>query len=360
MIDCDIYIYIYSSFIIRVLCRYGNAAMAAVSKPRVILGTMTFSDQTDEEMAIDIIRSFAKMDSLVGTNVELDTARIYNDGKTEMMLGVITTEKLPQETVSKLAMATKANPRLSLAKSSVLGQMEDSMAALKADSCDLYYLHSPDANANIDDTLAAIQELYEAGKFKRFGVSNYTAWEVVWIHSYMKARGWVLPTIYQGMMNPLTRDSMENLLPALRRLGMGFNLYNPLAGGLLTGKYAKLLKDDSTPTGRFSGLGMSDMYRKRFMQDEYFEATNAALDACKEEGIPPAEAALRWCMHHAGLTDKDGIIIGVSTKAQFDTNMDALSKGPLPDTILKAYDEGWKKCEPVCMSYARGISGSNL
>ena len=334
--------------------------MAAISKPRVILGTMTFSDQTGEEETIEIIEKFAKMDDLVGKNVELDTARIYNGGATETLLGVIMTEKLPEETVSKLAIATKANPRLSLAKNSVLAQMKDSMTALKADTCDLYYLHSPDANAKIEDTLEAVQELYEAGKFQRFGLSNYTAWEVVYIHAYMKEKGWILPSIYQGMLNPLTRDSSEQLLPALRRLGMGFNLYNPLAGGLLSGKYQKLLKDDSTPTGRFSGLSMSAMYRNRFMQDEYFEATNAVLDACKKEGIPPAEAALRWCMHHADLTADDGIILGVSTKAQFESNMDALSKGPLPDTILEAYDEGWKKCKPVCMSYARGISGSNL
>ena len=117
-------------------------------------------------------------------------------------------------------------------------------------------------------------------------------------------------------MNPLTRDSSENLLPALRRLGMGFNLYNPLAGGLLTGKHAAIIGDDSAPTGRFSGLGMSEMYRKRFMRDEYFEATAAALAACAKEGIPPAEAALRWCMHHADLNAADGIIIGVSKLEQ--------------------------------------------
>lgn len=128
----------------------------------------------------------------------------------------------------------------------------------------------------------------------------------------------------------------------------------------MTGKYAAILTDDSAPTGRFSGLGMSDMYRKRFMNTEYFEATNEALDACRKANVPPAEAALRWCKHHAGLNETDGIIIGVSSVSQFESNMDALAKGPLPDAILEAYDEGWKKCKPVCMSYSRGISGSNL
>ena len=201
-----------------------------MTTPRVILGTMTFSDQTNEADAATIVQRFAEMPpSIIGEHAELDTARIYNDGATEDMLGRIISEKLPSEAVAKLAIATKANPRLSLSGAGVQAQMEDSMAALKGEECDIYYLHSPDADVPIAETLEAVQKLYEAKRFRRFGLSNYTAWEVVWIHAYMKEKGYVLPSVYQGMMNPLTRSSSENLLPALRRLNICFNLYVPCA-----------------------------------------------------------------------------------------------------------------------------------
>ena len=142
-----------------------------MTTPRVILGTMTFSDQTNEADAATIVQRFAEMPpSIIGEHAELDTARIYNDGATEDMLGRIISEKLPSEAVAKLAIATKANPRLSLSGAGVQAQMEDSMAALKGEECDIYYLHSPDADVPIAETLEAVQKLYEAKRFRRFGL----------------------------------------------------------------------------------------------------------------------------------------------------------------------------------------------
>ena len=167
---------------------------------------MTFSDQTNEADAITMIERFAAAPpGLLGERAELDTARVYNDGKTEEMLGEIITGKLPPEVVGKLSVATKANPKMSLSAEGVLSQMAGSLAAMKAEDCDLYYLHMPDSKVPIEETLEAVQKLYEQGKFKRFGLSNYTAWEVVYIHSYMKSKGWVLPVIYQVRAPSLRR-----------------------------------------------------------------------------------------------------------------------------------------------------------
>ena len=131
-------------------------------------------------------------------------------------------------------------------------------AALRADAVNVLYLHAPgevlhcstyvqaslilcelvlDKNTPIEDTLAAVQQLYESKQFAYLGLSNYAAWEVVWIWSYMRERGWVVPTVYQGMYNPLTRSVEVELLPALAKLGIAFYAYNPLCGGLLTGKH---------------------------------------------------------------------------------------------------------------------------
>ena len=101
---------------------------------------------------------------------------------------------------------------------------------------DLFYLHWPDGETPLETTLGATQRAYEAGRFQRLGLSNFSVEEVVRVHSHMSERGWIRPTVYQGMYNALTRDVEDELLPTLRRLRMSFYAYNPLAGGLLTGK----------------------------------------------------------------------------------------------------------------------------
>lgn len=91
--------------------------------------------------------------------------------------------------------------------------------------------------AGIEDTLAEVNELYKEGKFKSLGLSNFQAWEVAHIYHTCKANGYVTPTVYQGMYNAITRDVEKELLPCLRKLGISFYAYNPLAGGILTGKH---------------------------------------------------------------------------------------------------------------------------
>ena len=102
-------------------------------------------------------------------------------------------------------------------------------------------------------------------KFKYFGLSNYPAWEVVYIWSYCKSRGWVLPSVYQGMYNPITREVERELIPALRKLGMSFYAYNPLCGGLLTGKHNFESVESSSGT-RFDKS--NEMYLTRYWNRE--------------------------------------------------------------------------------------------
>lgn len=231
---------------------------------------------------------------------------------------------------------------------------------------------------------------------RSFGLSNFTAWETVYIFEYMKARGWVTPSVYQGMLNGITRSVVTELLPALRRLGMGFyavrrarrgppgacaaglltrrsppvflprvpfRQYNPLAGGMLTGKYKRV--EDGMVAGRFTGLGdekYGETYRNRFMLPEHFEAVELISAACAAEAIEPADASLRWLMHHSGLAAElgDGVIVGASSLGHFDANMASLRGDPLPAAVVDAFDRGWDICRPVVAGYARGVSGSNL
>jgi aryl-alcohol dehydrogenase-like predicted oxidoreductase len=120
-------------------------------------------------------------------------------------------------------------------------------------------------NNSLQSTLATIQEAYSEGKLVQFGLSNYATWEVVFIYYYMKERGWVLPTVYQGMYNAITREVEADLLPALKRLNISFYAYNPLAGGMLSGKHTKA-SAAKLDEGRFNKDSFwGQKYRERYI-----------------------------------------------------------------------------------------------
>ena len=142
--------------------------------------------------------------------------------------------------------ATKVNPAGASGEAHVTGgfkkgllkdQAEDSYTALGVDSIELFYLHWPDKGASMEEALEQVECLHREGRFKKFGLSNFSAEEVSRISEYMARRGWVLPSVFQGLYNPVTRGVESALFPVLREHGMSFYAYNPLAGGLLTGKH---------------------------------------------------------------------------------------------------------------------------
>ena len=340
------------------------AAPAPAAAPvRVVLGTMTFAGQTDKESALRMVRKFAAS-PLSLTTPELDSARMYCGGQTEELLGEVLAElgtaKDSEEGEPPCAVATKANPFMdnTLTAEGVTAQLDATLRALQpAGSVDVFYLHAPDAAVAIEETLEAVQAAFEARKFKRFALSNFTAWETVWVHNNMKGKGWVVPVIYQGMMNAITRRVEDELFPALRRLGMSFYAYNPLAGGMLTGKHSRVSAKES---GRFNGETIwGKIYQQRFMQEKQFDALEGILPACEAAGIPPAEGALRWMMHHSPLDGGkgDAVIIGASKMGHFEQNLAALAKGPLPASVVAAYDQGWEMCRGCAPNFSRGFSG---
>ena len=109
-------------------------------------------------------------------------------------------------------------------------QLRTSLSSLNISKADLFYLHAPDHSTPIDATLDAVQKLQKEGLFQRWGLSNYSAWQVVDIVHKCRTRGMPPPAVYQGMYNAVTRGVEAELLPALRYCGIAFYAYNPLAG----------------------------------------------------------------------------------------------------------------------------------
>ena len=130
-------------------------------------------------------------------------------------------------------------------------------------------------------------------------------------------------------------------------------IYNPLAGGIFSGKYTSA---DLPNEGRYSAKATSGvLYRKRYFKDATFDALRLIEPVAKKHDLTLLEIALRWCVHHSALkmTDggRDGVIIGVSSFAQLESNLKDLEKGPLPDEVVKVLDEAWLITKPTTPNY---------
>ena len=193
-------------------------------------------------------------------------------------------------------------------------------------------------------TLKAVDELYKEGKFKRFGISNYFSWEVSELVTIAKANGWIQPTVYQGLYNCIHRIVEAELFPCLRKHGISFYLFNPVAGGILVGRYQDASGSDK-PNSRFDpNTAQGKNYRARYFDPATFEAVKIIGEAASKEGLTLGECALRWLNHHSALKKDagDAIIVGASSPKHLEENLADLEKGPLPNSVVQAIDRAWK------------------
>jgi aryl-alcohol dehydrogenase-like predicted oxidoreductase len=228
-----------------------------LSVSRLIFGAMTFGSQVNEPDAATMV------DLALDAGVNMfDTAASYNDGASERILGAALAQRR-----NDVLIATKVHPRTAgLTRAAIRAAIDASLGRLGTDHVDVYYLHQPDWNTPVEETLDAMNDLVRAGKVRYIGLSNYAAWQVADMRAKSATRGWQLPVIAQQMYNLLARR-IEDEYAAFARSADTFDIaYNPLAGGLLTGKH----RPAATPaTGtRFS----QETYRARYCNDAQFAA----------------------------------------------------------------------------------------
>ena len=314
----------------------------ATDVPRIILGTMNFGGQVDERIADHMLAMFLDLGYK-----EIDTAYKYNDGASEEMLGRL----LTPERRGKVYLATKANPLAGggLGPENIVNQINTSLRRLKTDYIDLLYLHAPDPKTGIEVTLEACEKLFKEGKFRELGLSNYASWQVADIWHLCKQNGWRMPSVYQGRYNAVTRDVESELFPAVRNFGIRFYAYNPLAGGLLTGRYDQI--SNVPREGRFA---LKSAYLERFWKKSYFDAIEVIQDVSEQAGLSMIQIALRWLLRHSFLKGPsgDGVIIAASNLKQWECNLNSLN-GELPMKVVEAIDRAWEKARPNCPPYSR-------
>ncbi|OQO06196.1 hypothetical protein B0A48_08784 [Cryoendolithus antarcticus] len=227
-------------------------------------------------------------------------------------------------------------------KEGIVENFKKSRKDLGQDQVDIWYLHSPSKETPLEETLEAVNEAYKAGFFKRFGLSNFFAEEVQRAYDICKAKYDFVPTVYQGNYNAVARKQETLLFPTLRKLGIAFYAYSPVAGGFLT----KTKQDVLDGKGRFNpDTPIGKMYAGLYSRPAYLEALAKWEAAAKEEGVTRAELANRWVRFNSALKPEQGdaIIIGASSTKQLKETLSTLDHGPLSDKAVKAINAIWEE-----------------
>jgi aryl-alcohol dehydrogenase (NADP+) len=308
---------------------------------RVCLGTMTFGAQVDEPTAAAMVEECLAR----GVNF-IDTANVYNAGRSEEILGRVLKGRRDRVVLaSKVGNKMGDGPAESgLSHAAIAKGVEDSLRRLKTDHLDLYYFHQPDYAAPLEESLEAMDRLVRAGKVRYLGASNYASWQVCRLLWLAKENGWPAVKVVQPMYNLLARGIESEFLPMGRAFGLATVAYNPLAGGLLTGKHSAAAPLAGT---RFERM---PAYKDRYWHPANFDAVQDLSAAARAEGRSLVGLALGWLLHH---TAADGVIIGASHPEQLRENLAALEAGPLSPDAVAACDHVWKSLRGPSPQYNR-------
>jgi aryl-alcohol dehydrogenase-like predicted oxidoreductase len=308
---------------------------------RVCFGSMTFGGQTceaDAERMLCVCRDN-------GINF-LDTANAYNNGASEEMLG-----RLLRTCRNDFVLASKVRNKMGdapdmvgLSRAAIFRAVEDSLRRLQTSYLDLYYLHLPDYSVPIEESLEAMNELVKQGKVRYVATSNYSAWQMVEMFWLCEKRGWATPFLSQPMYNLIARGIEQEYLPMCKRFGVSNIVYNPLAGGLLTGKHKR---EAPIPGTRFD---KNQMYLDRYWHAADFEAVGQLQAIASNAGRSLLSLSLNWLYHH---TATDCIILGASKVDHLEQNLAVLRDGPLSEETLKACDDVWTTLRGPTPKYNR-------
>jgi aryl-alcohol dehydrogenase-like predicted oxidoreductase len=308
---------------------------------RVCLGTMTFGAQTDEATALTMVNLCFDR----GINF-FDTANIYAAGASETILGRALKGRRDRVVLaSKVAAKMGAGPdQAGLSRAAIMRAVDESLQRLQTDYLDLYYLHWPDYAVPADETLEAMGRLVSDGKVRHVGVSNFAAWQIVRLLWLAERKNLPAVSVTQPMFNLLARGIEPELLPMCREFGIGTVVYNPLAGGILTGKQTF---EAPLPGTRFD---QNQAYLDRYWHEQNFSAVQELSAAARDAGRSLVSLALNWVLHHSAV---DCAIVGASRLAHLEENLRAAGEGALPPEAVAACDRVWARLRGPSPKYNR-------
>jgi aryl-alcohol dehydrogenase-like predicted oxidoreductase len=310
--------------------RYLDIAGVPVQQSRLVLGTMTFGDTVDAGLAQRMVD--AALDSGV---TSLDTANGYAAGRSEEIIG-----SLLKGRRDKVVLATKAGiypgdagDASLLSADGLRRSLTASLKRLDVDTVDIYYLHMPDRSVPLTETLGTLAEFVREGTVRSIGVSNFSAWQIAEILNVCDQVGAPKPVLAQQLYNLIARRIEDEYTEFALTHRVGTIVYNPLSGGLLTGRH----KLSQTPDGgRFGDSNLAQMYRDRYWNQANFDAIDKLTLIASQAGISLPELSLRWLLSKPVVSS---VLIGGSKVEQIQANIAAADAGPLPEDVIALCDE---------------------
>lgn len=312
------------------------------------LGTMTFGGQLDEAGARSIV------DLCLERGLDFfDTANVYTTGRSESILGRILKGRRDRVLIASkvgvkgtvVAGASEDPLDQGLSPAAIRKHIDLTLQRLQTDFVDLYYLHQPDYNTTLEDSLATMHELVVAGKVRFVAVSNYASWQVAHMLRLAEKHNWQPIVAVQPMYNLLARRIEQELVPCCREFNLAMLPYNPLAGGLLSGKHhiENLPKDGS----RFDRMAF---YRDRYWHRENFAAVEKLRKVADDADRTLVELSLAWTIQQPGITSA---ILGVTRLEHLQSALAVLDQPPLTPETLAACDEIYAPLRGIAPTYNR-------
>jgi aryl-alcohol dehydrogenase (NADP+) len=294
--------------------QYAKLGSTGLSVSRLCLGTMTFGLQVDEGTSRAILDASAAQGITF-----IDTADSYplggdwhTAGRTEEIVG-----RWLKGRRGDVILATKAVNRtgpndwdVGASRKHLLDAIDASLRHLGTDYVDLYQLHKDDPGTPLDETLEALDCIVQSGKARYIGVSNFLAYRLARALGRCDTRGLTRIVCVQPRYNLLFRQTERELLPLATEEKLGVITYNPLAGGLLTGKHQQ---DVLALGGRFTLGTAAAMYQKRYWHKHEFATVERLRSAVDGSGLPLTTTAVAWVLANPAVTSA---IIGASRPEQ--------------------------------------------
>lgn len=325
--------------------KYTRLGRTGLQVSRLCLGTMTFGFQCDEKT------STAIMDKAFDAGVTFwDTADVYplgapagHQGRTEEFVG-----RWLQGRRDRVILATKCFGRTGPSRwdqgnsrKHILDAVDASLKRLNTEYIDLYQLHGPDPETPIDETMRALEDIVRAGKVRYVGCSNFMAYQLARAIGRSEALGIVRFDCVQPRYNMLFREIERELLPLCREEGVGVIPYNPIAGGLLSGKHNPGAGPEEG--SRFTLGSAAERYQDRYWHEGMFETVERLRPIAQEAGMSLPQMAVAWVMANPAITAP---IIGASRPEQLDDTIKAA------DTVMPA--ELKQRLDDLTAEYRKG------
>jgi aryl-alcohol dehydrogenase-like predicted oxidoreductase len=318
------------------------------------LGTMMFGEwgNTDVDACVGTIR--AAIDG--GINF-VDTADVYSAGESEEIVG-----KALQGRRDEVILATKVHGQMGSGRNDegnsrvwIMKEVENSLRRLGTDHIDLYQIHRPEGDTDVEETLGALTDLQRQGKIRYFGSSTYPGWQMVEAQWTAERRGLSRFRTEQPPYSIFVRQIEHDVLPVAEKYGMGVLVWSPLCRGWLTGRYRRNDFDRSPDSRAVRGAQRADWLAALYDESRpevqrKFDLVEQLMNVADKAGITMAHMAIAFTLAHPAVTST---IIGPRTREQLDdlvgaadvrldaATLDAIDELVPPGTLVDEEDRGF-------------------